>query len=167
VLSSEKYRPGNWKDIGIQCSQTERRADDATREVESWLKCYYMRNRVGEEFEGSISGVAGFGIFVALDGVYVEGMVHISELGSDYFQFDPAKHQLLGERTGRRYRLSDRVRVKIARVDLETSRIDFVLADEGTDRPSVRNDGDSRSAGHAAATKRESEPQVYRRRKSR
>lgn len=167
VLSSEKYRPGNWKDIGIQCSQTERRADDATREVESWLKCYYMRNRVGEEFEGSISGVAGFGIFVALDGVYVEGMVHISELGSDYFQFDPAKHQLLGERTGRRYRLSDRVRVKIARVDLETSRIDFVLADEGTDRPSVRNDGNNRSAGHAAASKREAEPQVYRRRKSR
>jgi ribonuclease R len=135
VLAGKRYNPGppppsTWADIGAQCSQTERRADEATREVESWLKCYYMRNRVGEEFEGSISGVAGFGIFVALDGVFVEGMVHISELGSDYFQYDAARHQLLGERSGRRYRLADRVRVKIARVDLETSRIDFVLADE-------------------------------------
>jgi ribonuclease R len=86
-----------------------------------------MRNRVGDEFEGTISGVAGFGIFVALDGIYVEGMVHISELGSDYFLFDSAKHQLLGERTGRRFRLGDRIRIKIARVDLESSRIDFVL----------------------------------------
>lgn len=134
VLDGQPYRPGNWKEIGMQCSQTERRADDATREVESWLKCYYMRNRVGEEFDGSISGVAGFGIFVALDGVYVEGMVHISELGSDYFQFDAGKHQLLGERTGRRYRLADRMRVKIARVDLETSRIDFVLAEDAPPR---------------------------------
>jgi ribonuclease R len=163
VLASGNYRPGNWKDIGIQCSQTERRADDATREVEAWLKCYYMRNRVGEEFEGSIAGVAGFGIFVALDGVYVEGMVHISELGSDYFQFDAAKHQLLGERTGRRYRLADRVRVKIARVDLETSRIDFVLAeDESTSRLAGRVGESGRPGGGA---KREAEPQVYRRRK--
>jgi ribonuclease R len=122
-----------------------------------------MRNRVGEEFEGSIAGVAGFGIFVALDGVYVEGMVHISELGSDYFQFDAAKHQLLGERTGRRYRLADRVRVKIARVDLETSRIDFVLAeDESTSRLAGRVGESGRPGGGA---KREAEPQVYRRRK--
>lgn len=127
VLSRDSYSPGNWRELGAHCSQTERRADEASREVESWLKCYYMRNRVGDEFEGTISGVAGFGIFVALDGIYVEGMVHISELGSDYFLFDSAKHQLLGERTGRRFRLGDRIRIKIARVDLESSRIDFVL----------------------------------------
>jgi ribonuclease R len=127
VLSRDSYNPGNWRELGAHCSQTERRADEASREVESWLKCYYMRNRVGDEFEGTISGVAGFGIFVALDGIYVEGMVHISELGSDYFLFDSAKHQLLGERTGRRFRLGDRIRIKIARVDLESSRIDFVL----------------------------------------
>lgn len=132
VLDGERYKPGNWKELGVHCSQTERRADEATREVESWLKCYYMRNRVGDEFEGSISGVASFGIFVALDGVYVEGMVHVSELGSDYFHFDAAKHQLLGERTAKRYRLADRVRIRIARVDLETSRIDFVLAEDAS-----------------------------------
>lgn len=128
VLGGERYNPGNWTELGAHCSQTERRADDATREVAAWLKCYYMRDRVGEEFEGSVSAVTSFGIFVALDDVYVEGLVHISELGQDYFHFDATKHQLLGDRTRKRFRLADRVRVKIVRVDLETSRIDFVLA---------------------------------------
>src|SRR5258708_11143187 len=87
-----------------------------------------MRDRVGEEFEGSVSAVTSFGIFVALDDVYVEGLVHISELGQDYFHFDATKHRLLGDRTRKQFRLADRVKVKIGRVDLETSRIDFVLA---------------------------------------
>jgi ribonuclease R len=87
-----------------------------------------MRDRVGERFSGSISGVAGFGIFVALDEVYVEGMVHVSELGNDYFHFDAARHQLLGERTGRRFRLGDRIEVQLVRADLETTRLDFALA---------------------------------------
>jgi len=130
VLRGERYAPGNWVDLGRHCSETERRADDATREVEAWLKCYYMKDRVGEEFEGSISAVTGFGVFVALDGVYVEGLVHISELGGDYFQFDAARHELRGERIKKRYRLADRIRIRIARVDLEMSRMDFVLADE-------------------------------------
>jgi len=129
VLGGGRYTPGSWTDLGRHCSETERRADDATREVEAWLKCYYMKDRVGEEFDGSISAVTGFGIFVALDGVYVEGLVHISELGGDYFQFDAARHELLGERTKKRYRLADRIRVRIVRVDLEMSRMDFVLAD--------------------------------------
>jgi ribonuclease R len=128
ALKGERYNPGNWMELGAHCSQTERRADEATREVSAWLKCYYMRDRVGEEFEGSVSAVTGFGIFVALDDVYVEGLVHISELGQDYFQFDAAKHQLIGDRTRKRFRLADRVKVKIVRVDLETSRIDFVPA---------------------------------------
>jgi len=127
VLRGGRYDAGDWSALGAYCSQTERRADEATREVVSWLKCFYMRDRVGESFEGSISGVTGFGIFVALDEVYVEGLVHISELGSDYFHFDPARHQLLGERTKRRFRLADRVRVKLVRVDLDQMRIDFVL----------------------------------------
>jgi len=105
---------------------TERRADEASRDVESWLKCYYMQDHVGEEFAGTVSGVTSFGIFVGLDGVYVEGLVHISELGADYFQYDAARHQIRGERTGKSFRLADRVRVRIARVDLATSRIDFV-----------------------------------------
>jgi ribonuclease R len=128
VLARQRYQPGSWEELGVHCSQTERRADEATREVAAWLKTYYMKDRVGEAFEGSVSAVTGFGIFVALDDFYVEGLVHISELGQDYFQFDPAKHQLLGDRTRKRYRLADRVRVKVVRVDLERSRIDFVLA---------------------------------------
>jgi ribonuclease R len=131
VLEGGRYSPGNWAELGAHCSQTERRADEATREVASWLKCYYMRDRVGEEFEGSVSAVTSFGIFVALDDFYVEGLVHISELGQDYFHFDATRHQLLGDRTRKSYRLADRVKVKIIRVDLETSRIDFVLAGGG------------------------------------
>ena len=131
VLNGTVYSPGDWHELGIHCSQTERRADDATRDVEAWLKCYYMQDKIGECFDGVISGVTGFGLFVALHGVYVEGLVHISELPSDYFHFDAAKHMLLGERSGKRYRLGDRLRVKIVRVDLETSKIDFVLAGNG------------------------------------
>ncbi len=131
VLNSEKYNPGSWGKMGEHCSMTERRADEATRDVESWLKCFYMQDKINETFDGTISGVTGFGIFVALDGIYVEGMVHVSELGSDYFHFDKAKHQMLGERTGKRYRLGDRVRAKVVRVDLETSKMDFVLEWDG------------------------------------
>ncbi len=127
VLAKQRYTPGDWAELGGHCSMTERRADDATRDVVSWLKCFYMRDRIGEHFEGTITGVTGFGIFVALDEVYVEGLVHISELGRDYFHFDPARHQLMGERTRRRFRLSDRVAVKLVRVDLEQMKIDFVL----------------------------------------
>ncbi len=130
VLASKQYSPGDWHDVARHCSETERRADEATRDVESWLKSYYMQDRIGESFEGTISSVTGFGVFVALDSVYVEGLVHISELGSDYFHFDAARHQLLGERTGTRYRLGDRVTVELVRVDLEQARIDFTLAGE-------------------------------------
>ncbi|SEO75480.1 ribonuclease R [Nitrosovibrio sp. Nv6] len=129
VLNDTVYSPGNWHELGAHCSQTERRADDASRDVETWLKCYYMQDRIGESFDGVISAVTGFGLFVALDGIYVEGLVHISELPSDYFHFDAAKHRLLGERSGKRYRLGDRLRVTLVRVDLESSKIDFVLAE--------------------------------------
>jgi ribonuclease R len=128
ALASKTYSPGDWHDAGRHCSETERRADEATRDVESWLKSYYMQDRIGERFEGTISGVTGFGVFVALDSVYVEGLIHISELGADYFHFDAARHQLLGERSGVRYRLGDRVCVELVRVDLEQARIDFTLA---------------------------------------
>lgn len=131
VLAGEKYTPDRaWDDIGLQCSATERRADEATRDVEHWLKTFYMKERIGEVFDGTISAVTAFGIFVALDSVYVEGLVHVSELGADYFQFDNIKHQMLGERTGERFRLGDRVRVKLVRADLESNKIDFVLVRE-------------------------------------
>ncbi|HWA14448.1 MAG TPA: ribonuclease R [Burkholderiales bacterium] len=130
VLEGKRYDPGDWNGLGARCSETERRADEATRDVEAWLKSYYMRDRINERFSGTVSGVASFGVFVALDQVYVEGLVHISELGLDYFHYDAAKHQLLGERTGRRFRLGDRISVRLVRVDIETAKIDFVL-DEG------------------------------------
>jgi ribonuclease R len=129
VLAGEKYVPagGTWEDIGLKCSATERRADEATRDVENWLKCFFMKERIGEEFDGTISAVTGFGIFVALDTIYIEGLVHVSDLGEDYFQFDKVKHQMLGERTGQRFRLGDRVRVRLVRANLESNKIDFVL----------------------------------------
>jgi ribonuclease R len=127
ALAGRRYDPGDWSQIGLHCSMTERRADDA------WLKCFYMRDRIGEEFTGSISSVVPFGIFVALDDVFIEGLVHVSELGHDYFHFDEVQHAMVGERSGRRYRLSDRVRVHLMRADLETNKIDFQLvnADSG------------------------------------
>ncbi len=128
-MSDKKYSPGNWHTLGMHCSQTERRADEAVRDVESWLKCFYMQDKIGESFDGVISSVTGFGLFVALDNIYVEGLVHISELPSDYFHFDATKHMLYGERSGMQFRLGDRLRVKLVRVDLETSKIDFVLAE--------------------------------------
>lgn len=130
ALAGGQYSPGDWSDIGLHCSATERRADEATRDVEAWLKCYYMQDRIGEEFVGSISAVVPFGIFVALDDVFVEGLVHVSELGQDYFHFDEAAHAMVGERSGRRFRLSDRVRVQLARVDLDQNKIDFRLVAE-------------------------------------
>jgi ribonuclease R len=128
VLARKRYEPGDWHVLGAHCSKTERRADEATRDVTNWLKCYYMQDKVGETFMGSVSGVAAFGAFIALDDVYVEGLLHVSELGRDYFHYDAAKHELMGEHTKQRYRLGDRVRVKVARVDLGTTKIDFVLA---------------------------------------
>jgi ribonuclease R len=130
-LRGEIYAPGDWERIGAHCSMTERRADDATRDVVAWLKCYFMQDKINEEFDGVISAVVSFGVFVALNEVFVEGLVHVSELGSDYFHFDAARHQMIGERTGKRYRLGDKVRVRVVSVDIETSRIDFALVEEG------------------------------------
>jgi ribonuclease R len=132
-LAGERYRPSGstWPELGVHSSLTERRADDATRDVENWLKCFYMQDRVGEVFAGTVSGVTHFGLFVTLDGLNVDGLVHVTELGNDYFHFDPIHHAMNGERTGKSYRLADRITVKVARVDLETTKIDFVLvADE-------------------------------------
>ena len=127
VLNGEKYKAKDWNNLGVHCSMTERRADEATRDVNNWLKCYYMQDKIGETYEGTIAGVTAFGVFVALDGVYVEGLVHVTELGNDYFNHDKARHEMVGERTGARFRLGDRLTVKVARVDLETSKIDFTL----------------------------------------
>ncbi len=152
-LKKEIYNPGNWEDIGAQCSKTERRADDATRDVVAWLKCYYMQDKIGEAFDGVISAVVSFGVFVALNDVFVEGLVHVSELGQDYFHFDAARHQMTGERTAKRYRLGDKVRVKVARVDLETTRIDFTLVDaDVTKHPAPAGGRGAGGEGKSSAT---------------
>jgi ribonuclease R len=130
ALAGKRYDSIDWEEVGLACSATERRADEATRDVEAWLKCWYMQDKIGEVFTGSISAVVPFGIFVALDSVFVEGLVHVSDLGRDYFHFDEKQHAMIGERSGKRYRLADRVRVRLVRVDLDQNKIDFALAEE-------------------------------------
>jgi ribonuclease R len=148
VLKSTQYKPSEkWEALGVHCSQNERRADDATRDVEAWLKCFYMRDHLGSVFDGTISSVTGFGLFVALDDLFVEGLVHVSELGSDYFHFDATKHQMLGEHSGKRYRLGDRVRVQVVRVDMESTKIDFVLESVPGETAVVSTDVDGNRAG--------------------
>ena len=115
---------------GEHCSKTERRADEATREVIDWLKCEFMLDKVGEVFAGRITNVTSFGLFVELKDFYVEGLIHISNLPNDYYQFDPTKQVLFGERGGMRYKLSDTIEIRVARVDLDQRQIDFVLAAE-------------------------------------
>ena len=129
LLAGKRYDGGlDWQALGRHCSETERRADDASRDVESWLKCYYMREHVGEKFAGTITGVVPFGLYVTLDDYFVDGLVHISELGRDYFQYDGARHLLFGERTKKRFRLTDRLQVKLVRVDVDQRKIDLVPA---------------------------------------
>jgi ribonuclease R len=138
----------HWERHGVACSASERRADEASRDVAAWLKCLYMRERVGEQFAGRITGVAPFGVFVTLDELYVEGLVHVSELGTEYFQYIDAAHELRGERTGRRFRLTDELHVQVSRVDLEARRIEFRLVQKTGYRDMV-------AAGRGAASGRE------------
>jgi ribonuclease R len=125
--SSFRYSPNDMVTLGEHCSANERRADEATRDVNSWLKCEYMMDKIGEEFTGIISAVTSFGFFVELQSIYVEGLVHIASLRQDYFLFDAASHRLYGERTGVRYRLGDSVKIKVVRVNLDDKKIDFEL----------------------------------------
>ena len=124
-----------WEAAGLHCSANERRADEASRDVEAWLKCKYMREHLGEEYGGVVTSATTFGIFVTLDAMYVEGLVHITELGGEYFKFDEARQELRGERTGIRYAIGTRVRVQVSRVDLDGRKIDFRLVHEGEELP--------------------------------
>ena len=148
VLNGDRYKAGDWSQLGEHCSMTERRADDATRDVTNWLKCFYMQDKIGEVFEGTVAAVTSFGLFVALDGVYVEGLVHVTELGNDYFHFDKARHEMTGERTAVRYRLGDRLTIKVVRVDLETAKIDFTLINKNK---SLEEGDESSSRSKSAA----------------
>ena len=119
---------------GEQCSMTERRADDATRDVESWLKCEYLQSHVGDEFEGVVSGVTGFGLFVQLTDLYIEGLIHITGLPKDYYYHEPDHHRLVGERTRKVFGLGDRLRARVSRVDLDERKIDLDLVIPGERR---------------------------------
>jgi len=133
-----EYSKAELQQVGEHCSGTERRADEATRDAEGWLKCEYMQDKLGEEFDGTITSVQGFGLFVELDQVYVDGLVHITALDNDYYHFDPVGHRLTGERAGQVYRLGDRLRVKVAAVNLDERKIDFVLAEPASQSAAKR-----------------------------
>jgi len=120
-----------WDAAGAHCSANERRADEASRDVEAWLKCRFMREHLGEEYSGTVSAAASFGLFVTLDSLYVDGLVHITELGGEYYRFDETRQELRGERTGVRYAIGTRVRVQVSRVDLDGRKIDFRLVRDG------------------------------------
>ena len=142
-----------WEAAGLHCSANERRADEASRDVEAWLKCKYMREHLGEEYGGIVTAATSFGIFVTLDQMYVEGLVHITELGGEYFKFDEARQELRGERTGIRYAIGTRLRVQVSRVDLDGRKIDFRLVHEGEDLVSraLKDKGVAGGAGRGAA----------------
>ena len=144
------------KQQGEHCSLTERRADEATREVVRWLKAVYMMDKIGEEFDGIISGVTNFGIFVELVEVYVDGLVHITALGNDYYHFDAAHHRLMGERTKQAYRLGDKLRVRVVRVDLDEAKLDFEIA--GSPSGKRASGPKRRPADGKQETKRASKP---------
>ena len=147
-----------WEAAGGHCSANERRADEASRDVEAWLKCRYMREKLGEEFAGTVTGVTSFGLFVTLDALYVEGLVHITELGGEYYRFDDARMELRGERTGIRYGVGTRVRVQVSRVDLDGRKIDFRMVRDGEgERLLNRGErgGERNSLGKAASASEE------------
>lgn len=160
-----------WQAAGLHCSANERRAEEASRDVQAWLKCQYMLNYLGEELTGTVTSVTHFGLFVTLNEEYVEGLIHITELGGDYFKFDEARQSLIGERTGVRFSLGSRVRVQVIRVDLDGRRIDFRLirANENGDmvqpkkkesktKRSSRADTNKKTARASAKTATKSSP---------
>ena len=137
--------------LGEQCSLTERRADEATRDVVNWLKCEFMKDRVGETFPGVITAVTGFGLFVELKDIYVEGLVHVTALPGDYYHFDPVHHRLAGERSGRNFRLGDTVEVRVMRVDLDERKIDFEMSEGMLNAPVGRKGRGAAPAGRKSS----------------
>jgi len=124
------YSEEKLQQLAQTCSMTERRADEATRDVLTWLKCIYIKDKIGQVFDGTISAVTSFGLFVTIKDVFVEGLVHVTSLKNDYYAFDALRHRLVGERTGQVYHLGDAIKVLVARVDADARKIDFDLVKE-------------------------------------
>lgn len=139
------YTEDELEQLGEQCSMTERRADDATRDVESWLKCEFMQDHIDREYEGVIASVTSFGLFVRLVDLHIEGLVHITALGKDYFNFSPERNALIGENSRQVYRLGDAIEVKVVSVNLEDKQIDFELVGVSGGKRRSTNAGSSRS----------------------
>jgi ribonuclease R len=123
--------------LGESCSRNERRAEDATRDAADWLKCEFLQKHIGKQYSGIVAAVTNFGLFVQLDELLIDGLVHVTSLKRDYYQFDPAHHRLVGERTGRSYQLGDRLEVVVGRVNLEERKIDFDLAGASDAKPGI------------------------------
>jgi ribonuclease R len=157
--------------MGEHCSVTERRADEATRDVQSWLKCEYLQDHVGDEFGGVVAAVTSFGLFVELEDLYIEGLVHVTALPGDYYRFDPAHQRLVGERSGRTFQLGDRLRVQVARVDLDDKKIDLELLEAPSRRKERKKSGGGKGSGKSgtkgAADTETSSPAARKRRKAR
>jgi len=147
--------------LGRHCSACERRADEATREAMDWLKCEIMRDRVGEEFDVIVTGVVDFGLFVQIPEYQIDGLVHVSSLGGDYYQRDAVHHRLVGERTGKVFRLTDRLTVRLVRVNLDDRKIDFELSGSEPSRGGSRGEPRDKSRGKSRG--REERPRGKRR----
>lgn len=126
-----RYKVDEIDELGEHCSMAERRADEASREVSDWLKCEFMQDHLGMEFHGVVSSVTNFGVFVRLDGLYIEGLIHVTALPKDFYHYDVKKQMLIGEHTRQSFRMGDTVEVKVAGVNLEERKIDLVLQDGG------------------------------------
>jgi ribonuclease R len=144
-----EYSKTDLQGLGEHCSSTERKADEATRDALDWLKCEYMMDKVGESFDGIITSVNSFGVFVELDEIYVDGLVHVTALDNDYYHYDPVGHRLTGERTGRVIRLGDPMRIRVAKVNLDERKIDFVLAEDAELGSSRKRNRKEQAVGRA------------------
>lgn len=145
-----------WEKLGGHASMCERRADEASRDVTAWLKCEYMKQFIGEEMLGRISGLTSFGAFVTLNDVYVDGLIHISELGQDYFEFDEASYCLRGRASGKIYRLNDEITVQIAGVDSDLRRVDFALpaANKTSTNKNITGGNNNRASSRGSSSTR-------------
>ncbi|GAB6069706.1 ribonuclease R [Thiomicrorhabdus hydrogeniphila] len=164
-----EYTENQMVDLGQHCSDTERRADEATRDATTFLKCEFLSHRIGGEYEAVVSAATNFGLFVELQPLYVEGLVHITELGEDYFHYDNARHCLKGERTGKTYRLGDRIKVQVAQVNLDDRKVDLRFIESLTEHvePEVAQSEENESGENQGDDKKPARKKRFYRKKKR
>jgi ribonuclease R len=169
TLTDYPYNLAAMTALGEQCSRYERRADDATRDASDWLKCEFLQKHIGREYSGIVSAVTNFGLFVQLDDLMIDGLVHVTTLKRDYYQFDAAHHRLVGERSGRSYRLGDRLQVVVMRVDMQDRKIDFDLVGNADDKdisPSRKKQGRKRKDGRKSGDRRKQDKKNRKKKKT-